>query len=356
MLLLGFGLLMTTSKTNSLTALVYTLLIVAVVVQLYVLFQGFWTQAFTGFQSEFNIFIDEVLLIKASYCVASCLIAMMAVIGRINPTDLIKMATLQVGGYTLNEQIVYRSIGAYDAGGGSVVHTFGAYYGLAVSLVLARYALPTLRPERSYYSNLMALLGTLFLWIFWPFFNFGIQANNSYERTLIVINTYCALAASTVATFIVTAMHGRGLLVEDIQHATLVGGVAIAASCGVVYIPAVASTIGFLAGIISANCLHYLNRKMEKSLKLFDPHCVHSTHGIPGLFGVLASALIIMVYNTGYDFSIAANYSSNSLFHPGTNFAQQGGLQILAALSSLGIALLLGFGTGKFIGLFYEEK
>ena len=79
-----------------------------------------------------------------------------------------------------------------------------------------------------------------------------------------MINTYCSLTGSTVAAFIVTAMHGRGILVEDIQHATLVGGVAVASSCSVIYIPAIASTIGFLGGVISTNLIHYLNRRVEK--------------------------------------------------------------------------------------------
>lgn len=67
---------------------------------------------------------------------------------------------------------------------------------------------------------------------------------------------------STISTFVVTAMHGRGILVEDITHASLVGGVAIASSCGILYIPAVAIGIGFIAGIISTNSFHYLNRKL----------------------------------------------------------------------------------------------
>ena len=78
----------------------------------------------------------------------------------------------------------------------------------------------------------------------------------------IIVNTYCALAGSTVATFIVTSIHGRGLLIEDILHATLVGGVSIGAISGVLYYPAVALGIGFLVGIISVHSLHYLNRKL----------------------------------------------------------------------------------------------
>ena len=202
----------------------------------------------------------------------------------------------------------------------------------------------------------MGLVGTMFLWLFWPLFNFGVYAENSYERTIIVTNTYCSLAGSTVAVFIVTGLHGRGILVEDIQHATIVGGVAIAAGCGIIYVPAVSITIGFLTGLISINFIHYLNRKLEKSLKILDPHCIHSMHGIPGILGALASALIMMIYQSGYDFDVANNYAAGGFFTSGRNFMKQGGFQILALLSSFFIAILLGFGAGKFIGLFYDEK
>ena len=94
--------------------------------------------------------------------------------------DIVKFVLIHVTGYGLLEQIVYTSIAAYDTGGACTIHIYGAYYGLAVNFVLARCVLPTTRPERSYHGNLMGLIGTLFLWVFWPLFNFGIYAENTY--------------------------------------------------------------------------------------------------------------------------------------------------------------------------------
>ena len=144
----------------------------------------------------------------------------------------------------------------------------------------------------------MGLIGTLFLWVFWPLFNFGVYAENTYERSAIIINTYCSLTGSTIGALIVTSIHGRGILVEDMQRSTLVGGVLIASSCEVIYFPAIALTIGFLGGIIATNLMHYLNRKVEKSLRILDPHAVHSTHGIPGLAGMIVSGILIMIYSS----------------------------------------------------------
>ena len=51
------------------------------------------------------------------------------------------------------------------------VHTFGAYFGLAVSYVItrAKKSGEAERPLNSsvYHSDMFAMVGTLFLWMFW---------------------------------------------------------------------------------------------------------------------------------------------------------------------------------------------
>lgn len=85
-----------------------------------------------------------------------------------------------------------------DVGGSITVHAFGAYFGLAVSFML--------RPSSdqnnagklegpSYTSDIFAMVGTLFLWIFWPSFNSALLDGADQERA--ILNTYLALAACT---------------------------------------------------------------------------------------------------------------------------------------------------------------
>lgn len=61
-----------------------------------------------------------------------------------------------------------------------------------------------------------------------------------------------------------------------------------------------------------------------------------------------------MVYNGGYDVSVAKQYGPGSLFVEGRDFIKQGGLQLLGVISSAGLAIVMGFGGGKFVGLFYD--
>lgn len=102
MILIGFGYLMTVLKTNNLSSLIYTFFLNALVIQIYILVQGFWGQIFSGFTNNFYIYIDSKLLIKASYCVVSCLISLGPVIGRVSPTDLIKLTVVFTATYSLN--------------------------------------------------------------------------------------------------------------------------------------------------------------------------------------------------------------------------------------------------------------
>lgn len=52
------------------------------------------------------------------------------------------------------------------------VHTFGAYFGLAATYFYQpKKAKEDEKCEGDYNSQLIAMVGTLFLWMFWPSFN-----------------------------------------------------------------------------------------------------------------------------------------------------------------------------------------
>lgn len=124
--------------------------------------------------------IDIVFLIRCSYSVASVLIAFGGLIGRVGPKDILLIGTIHMIGYTLNELLVYHKIRMIDAGGSSVIHTYGAYFGLTTCLILSTKVKPCTNVKISYISNIFGYIGTLFLWLYWPSFNFGVTAMNSF--------------------------------------------------------------------------------------------------------------------------------------------------------------------------------
>lgn len=56
-------------------------------------------------------------------------------------------------------------------------------------------------------SNYVIILGTIFLWIFWPSINSALATGAEQQRA--VYNTYFALAASTGASFVISSLLDR---------------------------------------------------------------------------------------------------------------------------------------------------
>jgi|JI10StandDraft_1071094.scaffolds.fasta_scaffold349215_2 ammonium transporter Rh len=208
------------------------------------------------------------------------------------------MGIFGIVGYTLNEDIVYNVIGINDAGGSMPIHTFGAYFGLTVCFILGKKVHVKKKVETTVFNSTFAMIGTLFLWMYWPSFNAGFFPENAFQKSLIVSNTIIALTGSCLATFITTALIHDKFSMEDILNATLAGGVAIGAPSGVVANPGIALTIGIVAGVISTIGFSKLNEALYKNIGLHDTCGVHNLHGIPGLIGGWTSAMVIASYQT----------------------------------------------------------
>jgi len=106
------------------------------------------------------------------------------------------------------------------------------------------------------------MIGTLFLWMYWPSFNAGFFPSTGYEKTTIIANTIIALTGSCLSTFVMTALLRNKFSMEDILNATLAGGVMIGASSGLFVNPAAALCIGLFAGSISTFGFYYLTSKL----------------------------------------------------------------------------------------------
>ena len=56
-----------------------------------------------------------------------------------------------------------------------------------------------------YHSDLFSMVGTLFLWVFWPSFNAAV-ADPEDARHRAILNTYLALVACTITAFVVSQL------------------------------------------------------------------------------------------------------------------------------------------------------
>lgn len=175
------------------------------------------------------------------------------------------------------------------------IHTFGAYFGLFLSRVLYRSQLEKSRHRQTsvYNSDLFAMIGTIFLWVFWPSFNSAPTAlGDGQHRT--VVNTYYSLTASTLSTFALSALvSGDGRLdMVHIQNAALAGGVVVGTASEMMLTPFGALAAGFLAGTVSTLGYKFFTPILESRFKLQDTCGVHNLHGMPGLLGAILGVLV----------------------------------------------------------------
>uniref|UniRef100_A0A8C5EXK7 Rh family B glycoprotein n=1 Tax=Gopherus evgoodei TaxID=1825980 RepID=A0A8C5EXK7_9SAUR len=287
MIFIGFGFLMTFLKRYGFGSVAFNFLIAAFAIQWSTLIQGFFHSFHDG-----KIHIGIESMINADFCSGAVLISFGAVLGKTSPIQLLLMALFEVTLFGINEYIL---LSAKDAGDSMTIHTFGAYFGLMVSRVLYRPQLDKSRQREGsvYHSDLFAMIGTIYLWLFWPSFNSAITAHgDDQQRT--VMNTYFSLAASTLATFAMSALiNGEGKLdMVHIQNAALAGGVMVGTSGEMMLTPFGAMIAGFLAGLVSTLGFKFLTPILDFRLKIQDTCGVHNLHGMPGVLGALLGALV----------------------------------------------------------------
>ncbi|XP_065586528.1 ammonium transporter Rh type A [Cyrtonyx montezumae] len=331
MIFVGFGFLMTFLKKYGFSSVGINMLIAAFGLQWGTLMQGFLHENRGG---KFSVNIKS--MINADFSTATALISFGAVLGKTNPVQMLILTFLEITVFAINEHLVTEIFQATDIGASMTIHAFGAYFGLAVTLILYR---PGLRnkhknEESTYHSDIFAMIGTLFLWLFWPSFNSAIAAENDKAKT--IINTYYALAACAVVTFALSSLldqRGKFSMVL-IQNATLAGGVAVGTCADLEIYPFVAMCIGSVAGIISVLGFHFLTPVLASKLKIQDTCGVHNLHGLPGILGGIAGIVVT---------AIRPETKNGVQLTPGKQAAALG--------STIGIALLGGALTGGILKL-----
>ena len=290
MLLIGFGFLMVFVRRYGFGAITGTYLVVAVSIPFYIALRA---NGVFGHALEAHT-LDALLF--ALLAGATGLIAMGAVLGRLRVFQYALLALLVVPLYLLNELIVLDGLFGLvddtfqDTAGSIVIHAFGAYFGLAMSIVLTTEYQRSRPIESDHTSDRFAMLGSVVLWLFWPSFATALVPLAEMPQT--VVNTLLALSAATIATYFVSILVNRGKAsMVDMANAALAGGVGIGSVCNVVD-PLGAFVIGLIAGTISVLGYRFLLPALEK-IRIFDTCGVHNLHGLPGLLGGFSALVVV---------------------------------------------------------------
>ncbi|XP_010631842.1 blood group Rh(CE) polypeptide isoform X2 [Fukomys damarensis] len=252
---LGLGFVTSYFRRQGWSSVAFNLFLLALGVQWAVLLDGFLSQTFQG---KVIIKLSSVRL--ATMSAMSVLISAGAVLGRANLVQLAVMALVEVtvfGAMRLTYKQVFKMD---DHRSMAHIHVFAAYFGLTVAWCLSR-PLPkeakgvqAEKVQMATSPSLFAMLGTLFLWMFWPSFNSALL-DLPNEKKNAVFNTYYALAVSTVTATSVSALS---------HH----------------------------QGKINMVCFNSV-------LEIQDPSGMHYTFGLPGLLGGFGYIVLIVLEASG---------------------------------------------------------
>ena len=185
--------------------------------------------------------------------------------------------------------------GFVDGGGSSTIQVVGGVTALSITWILgprrgkfSAEGMPTALPG---HNVVTVLLGCVFAWIGWIALNsagamlfLGVEPGRT---VLIAVNTTLCAAASGLAAAVVTRIR-FGRPDASLSANGWVAGLVASSAAAAFLKPAAAIIVGGVAGIVVVWVADFL----EFKLAIDDPGGAVSVHGVGGLWGLLAVALL----------------------------------------------------------------
>lgn len=354
MIFVGFGFLMTFLRKYGYSAVSLNMLVAGFCIQWYILIGGLMGKLVindSAHSFDQKIQLNLMSFITGDFAAAVVLITFGGLIGKVTFPQILLISFFEIIFFAFNETLNIKTFKISDMGGSVVVHTFGAYFGLAASMVL------TTEPAKTHVDNaadktsdLFSMVGTLFLWMYWPSFNSAPAGPVEQQRC--VINTLTSITGSLCTAFIASHFFRGGKFnMVDVQNATLAGGVAIGTACSMAISPGGALLVGTSAGVLSVFGFTTLSPMLERSLGLYDTCGIHNLHGMPGVMAGIVGAIVAASATEGdykglVNLKIAFPGRYNDAGDEVRSAGQQAGMQMLFLAVTLGIAIFTGALTG----------
>lgn len=186
-------------------------------------------------------------------------------------------------------------LGFHDFAGSSIVHSVGAWLGLAGAAIIGprigKYGKDGKAKAIPGHNLALGALGVFILWFGWFGFNPGSQlaaagTDNAVALGHIAVTTNLAAAAGAVVAMFVSWVRYKRPALSISLNGALAGLVAITAGCDTVD-PVGAVLIGSIAGFVLPFAVEFI----DKILKVDDPVGAISVHGVSGALGTLAVGL-----------------------------------------------------------------
>ena len=189
-------------------------------------------------------------------------------------------------------------MGFHDFAGSTVVHSVGAWVGLAGAIVvgprLGKYSKDGKSRVIPGHNLAFGALGVFILWFGWFGFNGGSQLaasgnDNAVAISHIFVTTNLSAVCGAMVALIVSWMRYKKPALSITMNGALAGLVGITAGCDIVS-PGSAMIIGAVSGLFLVFAVEFIDHK----LKVDDPVGAVAVHGISGALGTIMVGLFAM--------------------------------------------------------------
>ncbi|XP_054959853.1 blood group Rh(CE) polypeptide isoform X5 [Pan paniscus] len=332
---LGLGFLTSNLRRHSWSSVAFNLFMLALGVQ--------WAMLLDGFLSQFppgKVVITLFSIRLATMSAMSVLISAGAVLGKVNLVQLVVMVLVEVTAFGTMRMVISNIFKTDCYMNLMHFYVFAAYFGLTVAWCLPK-PLPKGtedKDQRATIPSLSAMLGPLFLWMFWPSVNSALL-RSPIERKNAVFNTYYALAVSAVTAISVSSLaHPQGKISMTYVHsAVLAGGVAVGTSCHLIPSPWLAMVLGLVAGLISIGGAKCVPVYCNQVLGIHDSSGVHYNFSLLGLLGEITYIVLVVRHTV---------WNANGMI----------GFQVLLGIGEFSLAIAIALTSGLLTGLLLNLK
>ncbi|WP_321311871.1 ammonium transporter [Halarcobacter sp.] len=243
--------------------------------------------------------LNAIFFFQAMFAATAITIISGAVAERIKFNGYIVVAVLVtafiypiVGHWAWNENGWLAQLGFVDFAGSTVVHSLGAWVGLAGTIVLG----PRLGKFRNgkvkYFApsnHNFIVFGVFMLFFAWFGFNAGSLLAFEFQVTSILMNTLISAVMGGIGAWFISLVFKEKLEVEILSFGIIAGLVGITAGCNSLNLYESA-----FVGFISTFVMHFSDQFLTKKLKIDDPLSAISIHGFAGAWGTIAVGIFAM--------------------------------------------------------------
>jgi len=190
------------------------------------------------------------------------------------------------GHWSWSEHGWLKELGFVDFAGSTVVHSIGAWIGLAGAIILGPRLGKFRKNKITYFTpsnHNLIVFGVLVLWFAWFGFNAGSLLMYDKSISKILLNTLLAGAFGGLAGYIISLVSKERVGVEIFSFGIIAGLVGVTAGCNE-FSTHIAAFIGFTSAIV----MFIFDKVLLHIIKTDDPLSVVSIHGFAGAWGTIA--------------------------------------------------------------------